>query len=41
LIVYPVARHVLDPAKPNLPYEVLVAKEYRGPGRVRGLKVFP
>lgn len=41
LIVYPVARHVLDPAKSNLPYEVLVGKEYRGPGRIRGLKVFP
>jgi hypothetical protein len=41
LIVYPVARYVLDPAKPNLPYEVLAAKEYTGAGGVRGLKVFP
>ncbi|MCJ7502969.1 MAG: DUF3800 domain-containing protein [Acidobacteriia bacterium] len=41
LIVYPIARHVLDPAKPNLPYEVLGPKEYKGPGWVRGLKVFP
>ena len=41
LIVYPIARHVLDPSKPNLPYEALAAKEYRGSGRVRGLKVFP
>lgn len=41
LIAYPVARHVLDPKKPNLPYDVLVEKEYKGPGLVRGLKVFP
>jgi hypothetical protein len=41
LIVYPIARHVLDPTKPNLPYEVLAPKAYRGPGAVRGLKVFP
>lgn len=41
LIAYPVARHVLDPAKPNLPYDVLFEKEYKGPGKVRGLKVFP
>ena len=41
LVVYPIARHVLDPAKPNLPYDVLTPKEYKGPGRVRGLKVFP
>jgi hypothetical protein len=41
LIVYPIARHVLDPTKPNRPYEVLAPKMYRGLGRVWGLKVFP
>jgi hypothetical protein len=41
LVCYPVARHVLDPKRPNLPYEALGAKMYRGPGAVRGLKVFP
>lgn len=41
LIVYPIARHVLDPTKANLPYEVVAPKVYRGPGAVQGLKVFP
>jgi hypothetical protein len=41
LICYPVARHVLAPEKPNLPYDVLGPKMYRGRGMVRGLKVFP
>ena len=41
LICYPIARHVLDAEKPNLPYDVLDPKMYRGPGLVRGLKVFP
>jgi hypothetical protein len=41
LIVYPIARHVLDPTKPNPPYDVLAPKVYRGPGHVWGLKVFP
>lgn len=41
LICYPIARHVHDPKKPNLPYDVLKPKMYRGPGLVRGLKVFP
>ena len=39
LIVYPVGRYVLDPAKPSLPDEVLAAKEYIGAGSLRGLKV--
>lgn len=41
LICYPVARHVLDPGRPNLPYDVLEPKMYKGSGLVRGLKVFP
>lgn len=41
LICYPIARHVLDPGKRNLPYDVLKPKMYTGPGLIRGLKVFP
>lgn len=41
LICYPIARHVLDPGKRNLPYDVLEPKMYRGKGLVKGLKVFP
>jgi len=41
LICYPIARHVLDPGKRNLPYDVLEPKMYTGPGLIRGLKVFP
>jgi hypothetical protein len=38
---YPIARHVLNPGKPNPAYELIEGKFYRGPGRVHGLKVFP
>lgn len=38
---YPIARHVLNPGKPNPAYEVIRGKFYQGPGWVRGLKVFP
>lgn len=41
LASYPIARHHLDPRKPNSAYEIVRAKEYRGRGRVRGLKKFP
>jgi hypothetical protein len=41
LVCYPVARHVLASEKPNLPYDVLEPKMYRGRGQVRGLKLFP
>ena len=41
LICCPVARHALDPRRPNLPYDVLEPKMYRGSGLVKGLKVFP
>lgn len=38
---YPIARHVLDPSKPNPAYDVIKGKFYTGAGWVRGLKVFP
>lgn len=41
LAAYPIARHVLDPTKPNPAYDVISGKFYVGPGLVRGLKVFP
>jgi len=34
-------RDEVDPSRPNLPYDVLEPKMYRGSGLVRGLKVFP
>jgi hypothetical protein len=41
LAAYPIARHVLDPARPNPAYDAIAGKFYVGPGSVRGLKVFP
>ena len=41
LAAYPIARHVLDPQKPNPAYEIIKSKFYAGRGWVRGLKVFP
>jgi hypothetical protein len=41
LAAYPIARHVLDPAKPNPAFEIVRPKIYRGAGQVRGLKIFP
>ncbi len=41
LAAYPIARYVLNPSRPNLPYEVLKGKFYRGRGAIHGLKVFP
>jgi hypothetical protein len=41
LAVYPIARHVLFPDKPNMAYEIVVKKLYRGKGAIRGLKIFP
>lgn len=41
LAAYPIARHVLDPSKPNPAYDVIKGKFFVGPGWVRGLKVFP
>ncbi|MBI2167691.1 MAG: DUF3800 domain-containing protein [Candidatus Omnitrophica bacterium] len=41
LAAYPIARHVLDPNKPNPSYKIIEKKFYRGPGWVYGLKTFP
>src|SRR3989304_5170799 len=41
LAAYPIARYVLDSRRPNPAYEVIKPKFYRGPGWVRGLKIFP
>ena len=41
LAAYPTARHVIDPNKPNPAYDILRPRFYAGPGRVRGLKIFP
>lgn len=41
LTAYPIARYVLNPSRPNPPYEVLKGKFYRGRGSIYGLKVFP
>jgi hypothetical protein len=41
LAAYPIARHVIDPAR-NLPaYDVIKNRFYRGAGAIRGLKIFP
>lgn len=41
LAAYPIARHVLDRKKRNPAFDVIEQKFYRGPGWVRGLKIFP
>jgi hypothetical protein len=44
LVAYPIARHVVDPTKPNPAYDVVVRKFRRGPAGTHfgfGLKVFP
>ena len=38
---YPVARYVLNPARPVEAFNVIRAKFYKGPGWVQGLKIFP
>jgi len=41
LAAYPIARHVLNPQKPNLAYDVVKNKIYKGRGLISGLKIFP
>lgn len=41
LTAYPIARHVIDKDKDNPAYEIVKEKFYKGPGLIRGLKVFP
>lgn len=41
LAAYPIARYVSDKDKLNPAYDIVKSKFYIGPGRVRGLKIFP
>lgn len=41
LVGYPIARYVLDPKYEGPLFKILEGKFYRGPGWVRGLKIFP
>jgi hypothetical protein len=41
LAAYPIARYVLDSTQANPAYEVIRTKFYKGPGLMRGLKIFP
>lgn len=41
LAAYPIARYIIDPAKPNPAYDIIEKRYYVGTGRVHGLKVFP
>lgn len=41
LAAYPIARYIINPAKPNPAYDIVKERYYIGPGWVRGLKVFP
>ena len=41
LAAYPIARYIIDSAKPNPAYDILKTRYYIGPGSMHGLKVFP
>lgn len=41
LTAYPIARYVHNPRKPNIPYDIVKNKIYRGNGLITGLKIFP
>ncbi len=41
LVAYPIARHVINKDKDNPAFEIVKEKFYRGPGLIRGLKIFP
>lgn len=41
LAAYPIARYVIDETKENAPFDIVRRKFYKGPGNVRGLKIFP
>ncbi len=41
LAAYPIARHILNPAQPNLSFDVLQPKLYKRRGQTLGLKIFP
>lgn len=41
LAAYPIARYVINPAKPLPAYEIVRTRFYSGPGWISGLKIFP
>ena len=41
LAAYPIARYIINPAKPNPAYEIIKKRYYEATGMVHGLKVFP
>lgn len=41
LAAYPIARHVIDPTKPNPAFDIVKQRFFVGPGRIHGLKIFP
>lgn len=41
LAAYPIARYVINPAKPTPAYNIIQNRFYVGSGLIRGLKVFP
>lgn len=41
LAAYPIARYVINPAKPLPAYEVVRTRFYQGTGLISGLKIFP
>ncbi len=41
LVAHPIARHVIEPGRVNLAFDVLKPKFYVNNGRVYGLKIFP
>jgi hypothetical protein len=41
LAAYPIARYIIDKDKDNPAFQIVKKKLYRGPGQVRGLKIFP
>ncbi len=41
LLAYPIARHIIDPERVNLSYELIESKIYTKNGKKYGLKIFP
>lgn len=41
LLAYPIANHVIDPIRVNLPYDAIEQKIYRSGSQYFGLKIFP
>lgn len=41
LVAYPIANHIIDPGRANLPYKLIEPKFYQSKGKQYGLKEFP